>query len=558
MKIKGYHIDHSGIYTSDNEYTKTPSYLNFLSKEEPDTIRVFSNLDDCVAGLALLLKFSPKQGDYLVKNTQSGINYELGNPVSYFVQYIPAKFLMVKYGRELHSSGNVAMYNDASQYATELRILNQSVTGFERAKLARDVASEAYSAFISMGITPSNLISPINVYRRAILDNLDLPNASCLPRDAVLTMYDCCKGGWTEAYQVGHFNEVWDYDINAAYSYWAKNLPDFRYGKWVCSEKPEHLRKASYGYLSVEAEVNSEFSPLIYLGRSTDADRNTTPIGRGKTEATLKMVNYITDTKQGEFKIIKGYYFYPDNNRLTLLVGIMDELYNQRLAATGIKRDIIKGIMLGTYGLFLQVKGKNKGLFMPPFAAEIQTNTQIEVHSFCQRNNLIPLSVMTDGVTSLTPAKENISTELGKWKLAAHGRGLIISSGVSAIEGRNGNAEFGIDYDWAVQYAKEHPEADHFEIYSPGIISLPDAVNRGNVKLAGTIEKQARLVYLNADIKRQYKGQAKNLHDISSNQYISKAFTVSQIASLTRLTGSLSNLRNKFMTGGNDNESMGN
>jgi len=555
MRIKGYHIDTSGIYTSDDEFTNRPSFLSFLTKPEPNTIRVFTKLDDCVAGLSRLIKLSQKQAEYLLVTSQSRtskLTYELGKCLDtpFLIQYFPKKFFKIGEGNNYSTLSNTSGFSDASQYSLKLRKLDCSVTGFVRAKQAKEVGEEAYRNYLSLGFNPTDLVSPVSIFRRGIVEQLDLPTVKDVPQQALLIAYDCAKGGWFESYATGHFSHVYDYDLNGAYPYIISKFLDLRQGKWVCSKKLSHVSDATYGYLSVIAKVHpTTFSPLIYLAEEFGLDRNFTPWGSFATNITLGMARYLLANKLADIEILEGWFFYasPDA-QLCALAPYAKKLYEEKQRAIGMKRDILKTMLEGgLYGTFLQMYGAMPSKhFFPPLAAEVQTDTQIAVHKFCIDNNIEPLAVMVDGVTAERPAATALSDKLGGWKLSGEGKAIVISPGTMAIQGKkNGGAEFGLDYDWMMQYAKEYPDADRFEMSNSAIVSLPMAHARNNMMSVGTVYDEKRNIYVSADIKRQHKDSPKTLQELITNQYPSEPFEARHLQMLGELSSNLSNLRKK-------------
>jgi len=573
VKIKGYHVDHSGIYTSDGEFTNKPSFLSFLTKPEPDTIRVFTDLDACVAGFCSLIKFSQKQAEYLLVTNQAHISkltYELGKPLDkpFLIRYFTKRFFLIGEGSEYNSLENVATFSDASQYSTDLQRLDRSVTGFARAKQAKGVGEEVYNTYCEIGKSlgqrfgltyepPRSLISPISFFRNQVIEKLDLPKIESVPKQASLLALRCCKGGWAEAYKIGHFDKVYDYDINASYPYQVSKLLDLRpsNGTWIASKKMEHVINADYGYVSSIAKVSREVrSPLLIRRDETSIDRNCTPYGSFPVDTNVQMMRHCIEHKKAEFELLEGYFFYANSNaKLTELAPYAEWLYEERLKSTGMKKLMLKLMMVGgLYGNFIEVRGGSLTKdYFPMLAAEVQIKTQIEVDKFCIENNIDPLAITVDGVVSATKAtKTPISGKFGEWKLDGEGKAIIVGPGTTAVQGNDPNSIFGLGYDWAMHYAKEHPDSDHFEMTEPAIVNLPDARAKNNIRSVGTVYQSKRVVYIGADIKRDYNDHPKTLKEFVSGQYPSKPFSAAYLQALSSATNSFENL----MKGGESNE----
>jgi hypothetical protein len=390
-KVIVYQVDDKGIHNNLGEYKLLPNYLDFLLQNSKDTVKLFANLDDDVSKLLRLLKLSDTQ------------LYDLATAKAcmvdkfYKLMYIPGKWFSIDkgYGRTKEWTG----FSDLVQYDS-LGVIDSNDI-----KYYGVLAEEVYQSFVELGFNPNNLISPANVYRKEVLSQLDLPRFDDIPSEAMTVAYECCKGSWIESFAIGKFDKVYDYDINSAFPHQASNLLDLRLGTWKQSK--EYQKEATYGYCRCEVNIESDFSPII---KCYD-DRNYTPKGVFETSLTKAEIDFIEEWGLGFVTIVDGWWWLY-NSSLSVNPDIIkrefpfkeaiDKLYKQKQESTGIKRDIVKRIMAGSfYGIFIEIRDTEFGeFFMAPYAAEIESRTRLSIAEFILKNHAEKhiLSIAVDGV----------------------------------------------------------------------------------------------------------------------------------------------------------------
>lgn len=516
-QIIGYSVDKDNrkVFCSNEEVQTQTPYLDFLVKQYPDSIKVFSDLDSDVAQLLSMIDLTAKELEKLANTNRLTIP-------PYEIMYIPRKWFSIdmnKYRPEHKWSG----FSDMSQYAD---IMWNDIP--KRAETAAIVGYEVYRAFTELGFNPTQLISPANVYRKERIDELDLPKFDDIPAEAMGIAYDCCKGNWLEAFAIGHWNKVYDYDINSAYPYQASRLLDLRQGTWKQSK--EYQIEASYGYCRCEVMIDKDFSPII----KQYGDKNYTPKGVFNTSLTKAEIDFINKWQLGYVTIIDGWWWFGNGVNVHPLDAEIKNLYKEKEKATGIKKEIIKRIMSGSfYGMFIELRGNEFGeYFFAPYAAEIESRTRLQIADTCLRNNIIPIHIAVDGIIT-NKFLETLYTEgIGSWRLEHEGKALICSSGLTAIEGKNGKGDFSVSYDYLMDKVK--PTAIKHQIQKAEILTLAQAKNLGRIKDVGKVEIVNRDITF-GDTKREYEQEPKNFGELVNGQFYSKAWDNEMIEALEQI-----------------------
>jgi len=525
MKIIGYHLGLNTIANSEGEIRTQGPWLDWLlDQSQPGTIQCFYNLDADVARLLRLIRLDPTEGKKLISRGRLYIR-------PYTLRYIPKKFFSIDKG--FGHGHQFATFNDMSQYHPPVQ-----TTAYEcpkrilgRANKAAITGEEVYEILTSLGLHPNSLVSPIRAFQRETLNKIDLPTVDHIPGPAGEFAYRCCKGSWLECFKRGHY-ETWDYDIASGYPYFASLLPDIRQGKWIHS-RTKYPPTDGIGFHKGKVTIWSDFSPIIHKpGR----DLSFTPRGTWETYLTSREWAFITGYSLGTFECEESWRWEStvDPKHLNYpLYQIMTWLHNEKERGGDLRRDVIKRIMAGIYGKMLEVRQFDKNamgpLFNPVYAAEIETNTRLEVARLALDNGIIPLHVAVDGllVDQELPIVE--SGAMGSWKLTSHGPALVMGSGAIAIQGRKGVGDFSLDYDSILEYIRANPGASNQVMKKSSTLTLAKALNLNKWDCLGLLADNERSVEFLTEEKRMYIREPEQVGDLLSSNYESVPWDISII-----------------------------
>ena len=527
-----YQVTDKGIENSLGESKFQSPYLDFLLQTSKDVIKLFVNLDDDVARLLRLIKFDKKQLEKLNKDKQIivGQNYK--------ITYIPGKWFGLEKG--FGTTRQWTGFSDLSQY--------EDLAGDIELDKHLAVAQEVYSSFLELGFNPTQLISPANIYRKEVLTQLDIPKFDNIPIEAMQMAYAACKGNWVEAFAIGKFDKVWDYDITSAYPYQASKLLDLRLGTW--KQNKEYQKEATYGYCKCEVNIDSDFSPII----KQFEDRNYTPKGVFETTLTKNEIDFINEWNLGFVTILDGWWWTHDiaeivkENKYSIFKipypfkQEIDKLYKQKQESTGIKREIVKRIMNGSfYGVFIEIRDDEFGdLFMAPYAAEIEANTRLKIANIYMHNKLSGnivnlLHIAVDGIIvdqEIDFYDYESPDKLGQWR-AEHESvpAIICSSGLVCIDSKFGKGDFSISYEKLNKLIQDNPNTDSYTMRKKTVLSLAQANNLNRIEDVGLEQEISRTVEF-GDAKRYYEDSPETFEELVKNQYHSQAWDIEILETL--------------------------
>lgn len=520
MRIVGYHISGKVIANSDGEVCIEPPYLDFLLGQKLDAIKVLYHMDYNLADLLGLINLTEAEAGKLQTENRLYIS-------PYTLKYIAGKFFSIKKGRQYDYL--LANFSNMSQYKSVRLEENETVEDcLAKAREAQKIGERVYAVLLAVGLHPISLTSPINAYEKEILARMDLPTIDDMPEEAGYYAYQCLHGNWLEAFQLGQWEQVYDYDINSAYPAELAQLLDIRLGKWVKSN--QWIAEATYGYCKGVATITAPFSPIIYTSGKSGNSLNYTPTGSWDTYLPKQSIEFIHKWQQGKFELEDGWWWIADKKERPLR-NIIEQLYREKEQSSGLEKEVIKRIMSGVWGKFLQVQRDGFGdRFNPVYGTEAETNTRLKVAEFVLQNKVQPIHIAVDGVLTAKPVSlSNGSSKIGRWELTSAAPCICAGTAVVAIQGKEKAADFSLDYDWLMEQIKENPEAKKYSMEKLSPVTLAVAL-KGNWDKLGQLRKITKTIDIGSDVKRCYRKAPEYGKDLLGKYYDSEPWDISLLS----------------------------
>ncbi len=530
MRIVGYHIWNGIIANSDGQVCISPPYIDFLLQKQKDEIGIMYNLAQNVSALAKMCNMTEEEGKLLHDSSQKKVDIP-----PYKLRYVKDRFINLQKG--YYKTAPYGYFYDAHQYKDTKTEDDDTVDKcIEKAKIAQQIGQEVFMTFNELGMHTERLISPVRAFEDTVLKKLKLSGIDDIPEEAGYFAYEGCLGNWLEAFQIGCWDKVWDYDINSAYPAIIAQQMDLKDGEWI--EGTEYVPKARYAECLADVNVKSNFSPVMFrAGERNNLPLNYTPTGKREMKIGKRLIDYIMLYKQDEIKIKKGHWWIPNKECDKPLQTVIQWLFLEKEKAAGLKKEVIKRIMAGIYGKMLQTITKEEGIdfgdyFNPVWAEDIETATRIEVAEFVMRNKLDVIHVAVDGVTSASPAELG-DNGLGKWKLSNISPCICAGTGNIALVNNNGNGhkDFSLTYDKVRKLIEENPEKSEYKLEKLSPVTLAEALN-GKWDKKGTLQVIEKWIGIGQDEKRCYKERPKNGGELLKRRYKSEPWDVSMVRNL--------------------------
>jgi hypothetical protein len=519
MKVLGYHFQDDVCVCSDGSFPKD-DYLQFLLTPKDDCLRVCYNLDWFVSRLCYQLQITESQ---LKKFWTSGILYPPGTGTNLF--FVPHRYLNIKFGKHFGE----ASYTDVFQYQGDLPF---EIDPLDAARKAQEIGQRVYDVLTRLDLHPSTLSSPIAAYQKEILSTLDLPTYKDMPAEVSYYAQMCKKGGWQECFQRGHF-QAYDYDITSAFTRHTADLIDTRKGKWVKSDKFFSPAKAPYGFCNGIVDVEKDFNSVIYTHKNKEGQTaDYTPTGEHHDFKTNAAISRLYDNQEGRFKVLDGWYWFPDGSLEYPLKDHVERLFEWKQYLKGFDREIIKRKLVGLTGKLGETFPNNEEkpfgkMFNMAWYAWVQDATKIQVADFVISNHAEDnlLSIAVDGCMfdREIPIKE--SDEMGDWRLNMVAPAFVVSSGVGCIKGKDGKGAFALTYDWLKAQIEANPDAKEYVMTKLTPVTIGNALKNHKVEHLGELEMSERAVILN-EVKRMYPEYPRKGSDLMK-QYKSEPMDMS-------------------------------
>ena len=531
MRIIGYYISGEVIASSDGEICTEPPFLDFLLQPKENSIKVFAHMGYNIANLLKLIKLTETEARKLQAENKLYIN-------PYYLKHISGKFFSIK-KRDQHNY-LFANFSDMSQYKPVKLEGNETTEDcLAKAKEAKETGEEVYNALVALGLHPTSFTSPIKVYEKEILSKMNLPTIDDIPEEAGYYSYQCCRGNWLEAFQVGHWEQAYNYDINSAYSAELMQLLDIRFGKWVKSS--QWVAEAKYGYCKGIVTITAPFSPIIFTSSEKGDSLNYTPVGSWETFLTKQEIEFIYKWKLGMFELEDGWWWISEDKQEKPLRNIIEQLYWEKEQNNGIRKEIVKRIMAGIWGKFLQVQRDGFGdRFNPIYGAEVEVGCRLKVAEFILGNKIQPIHIAVDGIISPEPVllSNSSSSKIGEWELVSIAPCICAGTTVAAIKEKEDKekgktADFSLGYNWLLEQVKRNPEAKEYSVKKLSPVTLAVALN-GNWDKLGQLHEITKTVNIGSDMKRCYREIPRCGKDLLSKCYKSEPWDISLLSNLIK------------------------
>lgn len=495
-----YHIEKDFIANNKDNIGNS---IELLTEGSLDDLRLFTNLDYCVANLLRLLQLDKGAGQRLMDTHKL---YLIPENIELF--YIPGKFFSITLGKD--ASAPTYKFADCSQYL-ELPLIKggyNADSAVQACIKSQATGQEVVQCLRNVDLNPATLTSPIKAYQNETLNQLDLPTVSDMPQEAAEWAYECSHRQWVEAFRIGHWEQAYDYDISSAYAAELAKVPDIRYGKWLkCSTKPYG---SFLGFLRGYASIDSQLSPIMLEKEAGGHTEYYTPTGRWYTYLTLAEANFIDRHKLGSFELIEGWWFIPNTYCPTPNMERMAYLHKKKEEATGLCRSIIKSIMVGCYGKCLESWSDRFGeLFNPAWGTMVETNTRLRVAEFCYfalLNGRNPLHISVDGVLLDAQLQQEYiyCDSIGSWKYSGSAPLIIASSGAVGFGAKPTDDSFALDYDKMCSLIATSPDSSSYKMSRPSLMSIPVAVEYNRWDKLGEVYDIERSIDIQGENKRYY------------------------------------------------------
>lgn len=459
-----------------------------------------------------------------------------GNKVLYDMFYMPGKVMKIeKQQRTIHLNAKgveethfpeVAVYH-LSQFFPD---------DFESQSLS-DVVAHAtvfHEKLIEMGLAATTkYTSPIGIFRDIYMKphttksgwktkGLDVPSIDNIPEQALVWAAECTGRFWIEAHRLGHVKNCVDYDIRRAFSSVAARLQDTRECTWIHSKTiPKGaVFGVANGTLTIYDKVT--VSPFLY---SKEGEVHKSPTGTWPEKLLLQDIVFLKMYKLGEYSIEDGYWGVPKRVKYPLAV-VMDRVNKWR----GSDRftDLFgKRVANGIVGLMGEEWADSFGaMWNPIFKSTVESITRNMVADFVYRHKLMDslVTVSLDGLLA-TKDVELSEDDAEDWRKTTYPDALIVSSGLVFLGERKPH---GLHKDELLAMMKEHPDTHVYGKPLKRIVTLGEAINKGDLSELGMMKDHIASVDLAKDHDRVFSPCPRTGRDFTRKKkpYTSRPFKI--------------------------------
>lgn len=506
--MTSYFIDNRGLYSSDGRTLLNPkdtALLDWMLSDNPRENKLLYDLDACVASI-IQFCLNEAQAKELYEKEKVTIN-------GYKITYFPTRFFAIDGKNGFVNFGNMLRYKSDVHYSPDDTIEDK----ISKANEAETIARATRAILKDIGLDPQRIISPVAAVVDKYVWSLRPPTVDDMPEEVGELAYQTIKGNHLEAYQLGYWDEAWDYDINSAYGSVLTRLLDTRRGTWV--NDTVIPQNAVYGFAEGLLNITAPFHPFLI---KQSEEYTYTPIGSRVDQLTKEQIDLLYKHQLGTFDIQKGWWWIPleTKPRYEPLRGIITHIHNIRSNSEGLKRVILRQMIAGIWGRMVEIrKGSLGKLFNPVWGSIVENDIKCQVCDTCLSAGIMPLLVAVDGVITDRSLPIQDSLAMGGWRLSHKGKCIIASSGVVGFEGKEGAEEFALRFEWLYGQLSQHPEQTEYTMtkYSP--MTLAKAIQSNNFGKLGELRGSNRTITIGKDYKRLWKSFPKTGGELLANRY---------------------------------------
>jgi hypothetical protein len=434
----------------------------------------------------------------------------------YGITYVPGKMFQVSKGAQK------ATFYELEQY------FNGDDSGDLQSQ--QEKGQHLLDELAKIKVYPEKLSSPVTVLGQ-LLDTCSIPTWRNIPDEAGMFAYECSKRPWIEAHKIGHFDTVYDWDMNSAFPGVAMNLLDLRLGRWIYSERIP--ANCTYGFAYGQLKVKKPVSPFIYVNKSGHLFN---PIGTWTTFISKQEIDMLEKWDIGSFKIKEGWWWECKREERPLY-GLILKLYRQRKLSPVLDK-IIKRAMAGMfYGKFLErhIGSEEFGTyFNPVWGSIVENEARVKNGEFIYKNGIEDkvVHIHTDGImtTQDLSKQQTSSLDIGQWHLSSQGSALIVNSGTLFYNKKRPKQ---LNYDEAIEMIKAKPNAMKWSKTIKRKMTLGDIVKGTVTKDKDDLGIEKNVVTgfgIHCDRDRIFARLPRNGKELIMNQYSSKPLKASQLS----------------------------
>lgn len=460
----------------------------------------------------------------------------------YKIQYIPSKKLAIKKGHHSAVFFDIAQYYQSSlvnAYQNNIKPLDASYLEMKSkrqsfskeyyrvnrksvreycvqdCKLTKELSDHWIKLFKeSFSFYPARWISSGYLAEKVLINHgIHIPKFDAIPYQVQDIAWRSYYGGRFEILKRGFIGVGHLYDINSAYPYALSQIPDLTKGKWV-KRKSIHP-KSKLGFFKIECDIPDDTYIPPFPFRNNN--KIIFPSGKFVTYVTLAELQAC---KEKLYRILEGYQFITTSD-IYPYRKFISELYKKRMELKQENNPLqlpLKVILNSIYGKTAQRVGNKIGnLFCPVIASTITGHTRAMLYEFVSRHgiNHNVVSFATDSVIS-TKKIDVDSQKLGGFKLEKSANDVyVLQNGIYRFDKMWKKRGIGKLGSRTIEHLDTiEKDGKLFQVMKVLRTNrLRSSILSGNVQDVGKFQTIERRVNLNADDKRMWFEELRNVND---------------------------------------------
>jgi len=386
---------------------------------------------------------------------------------------------------------------------------------FADCKFTKDLAEHWIKLFKeAFSFYPQRWISSGYLAEKVLINNkVPIPRFNELNFEIQDIAWRSYYGGRFEILKRGFIGQAYLYDINSAYPFAFANIPDITKGKWIKTKKI--LDNSLLGFFKIEAKIpDCKYVPPFPFKTN---DKLIFPSGNFITYCTLAELRACNNP---DYTILESCQ-YCDENPYYPYKQFVESIYDKRLRLKEEKNPLelpLKVILNSIYGKTAQRVGNRIGnLFNPVIASTITGTTRAMLYEFIQKHGIEKdvVSFATDSIIS-TRKLDIHSVQLGNFAFENSGNDVyVLQNGIYRFNGKWKKRGIGNLGNKQIEHLDTiEKDGNLYQIMNILRVNrLRTAILSNSIDEIGKFKTVERLVNLNADRKRLWFEDLKNIND---------------------------------------------
>ncbi len=333
----------------------------------------------------------------------------------------------------------------------------------------------------------------------------------------------------------GHFDQVYQYDLNSAYPDKIKDLPSLKWGNWIKVDTIPEREMLGFYKIIVDIPEDIGISPLPY--RFKRSKLVAFPHGSFARWVTWYEADLLRDYIK---KLIYGYEYREGYAEYKPFHDLVNYFYERKAyfkkRGEQLEYNITKTPLNAGYGTYYEKHENPDGsytggvMYNPVYATQIPSYVRWRLMKDVPEKDYEHLiGYHADSISSEKKLNIPVSNEMGDWSLEKQGEAVFISNGryqIGSVVKHRGFEDRVFEIDW-FNLLRANSKKLTIKMPLQHVITMKESLLRKNdASIVNELINDYSTMRINSDRKRAWERKFKNCKDLLENNISSKTIEI--------------------------------